>query len=51
MTDDLRRSRLTVFFRLFLAIPHFIWFGLWSFAVIVVAIVGWVAALITGGSR
>ena len=28
--DDLQRSRLTVFFRLLLAIPHFIWFVLWS---------------------
>ena len=46
--DDLRRNRLTVFFRLLLAIPHYIWFVLWSLAVILAAIVGWIAALITG---
>ena len=28
--DDLRRSRLTVAFRLILAIPHIIWFFIWS---------------------
>ena len=39
VTDDLRRSRLTVFFRLILAIPHFIWFVLWSMLTVVVAVV------------
>lgn len=48
VTDDLRRSRLTVLFRLLLAIPHFIWILLWGIAVLVVAIVGWFATLITG---
>ena len=48
LDDDLQRSRLTVFFRLLLAIPHFIWLILWSVAVIVVALIGWVAALILG---
>ena len=28
--DDGRRSRLTVFFRLLLAIPHFVWLALWT---------------------
>ncbi len=46
--DDLRRSRLTVFFRLLLAIPHFIWYVLWSLAVFVAAIVAWVIALVAG---
>ena len=32
--DDLQRSRLTVFFRLLLAIPHLIWLALWSVAVV-----------------
>jgi hypothetical protein len=32
ITDDLRRSRLTVFFRLLLAIPHVIWTFLWTYA-------------------
>jgi hypothetical protein len=46
--DDLRRSRLTVFFRLLLAIPHLVWFGLWSIAVLFAAIATWFAALVTG---
>ncbi len=28
--DDLRRSRVTVFFRLLLAIPHLVWLALWA---------------------
>jgi hypothetical protein len=50
VTDDLRRSRLTVFFRLILAIPHFIWLVLWSIAVVVAAIVNWFATLVRGTS-
>ena len=46
--DDLRRSRLTVFFRLLLAIPHYIWVVLWSIATFFVAIVTWVMTLIAG---
>ncbi len=45
---DLRRSRLTVFFRLFLAIPHFIWLTLWGIAAFVVAFILWLAVLIEG---
>ncbi len=48
VTDDLKRSRLTVFFRLLLAIPLFIWLYLWTIAAIIVLIVGWFAALIKG---
>ena len=48
VTDDLERPRLTVFFRLFLAIPHLVWILLWSIAVFFVVLVAWVAALITG---
>lgn len=48
VADDLRRSRLTVFFRLLLAIPHFIWLFLWGIAVFFVAIVGWFATLFLG---
>jgi hypothetical protein len=48
VTDDLRRSRLTVFFRLLLAIPHFIWLALWSFAMAFVMIAAWVVALVLG---
>jgi hypothetical protein len=48
VTDDLRRSRLTVFFRLLLALPHFVWLLLWTIAMFFVAFVTWVATLITG---
>jgi hypothetical protein len=46
--DDLRRRRLTVFFRLILAIPHFIWVFLWSIVTVFVAIINWVATLVRG---
>ena len=46
--EDLHRSRLTVFFRLLLAIPHIVWLLLWSIAVVIVLIVGWIAAIILG---
>ncbi|MGH3058366.1 MAG: DUF4389 domain-containing protein, partial [Gaiellaceae bacterium] len=46
--DELQRNRLTVFFRLILAIPHFIWITLWSIAMIVVAVVNWIAVVIAG---
>ena len=46
--DDLKRSRLTVFFRLLLAIPQAIWLSIWGIAVYVAVIVAWFAALFTG---
>jgi hypothetical protein len=46
--DDLRRSRVTVFFRLLLAIPHFVWVFLWSIAILFAAIANWVATLAAG---
>jgi hypothetical protein len=45
---DLRRSRLTVFFRLPLFIPHYIWLYLWGYAALVVAVLNWFATLIRG---
>jgi hypothetical protein len=48
VTGDLTRSRLTVFFRLLLAIPHFIWFGLWGIFAAIGAFANWVIALFTG---
>ena len=48
VTDDLRRSRLTVFFRLLLAIPHLVWLTLWSFAAGIAVVVAWIVALVTG---
>jgi hypothetical protein len=46
--DDLQRTRLTVFVRLILFVPHAIWLWLWSIAAEVAALVAWVAALVTG---
>lgn len=48
VTDDLERPRLTVLFRLLLAIPHFVWLMLWSVAAFFAAIAAWFAALVTG---
>jgi hypothetical protein len=47
---DLRRSRLTVFFRLPLAVPHLLWLALWSLVALFVAIANWVATLVLGRS-
>ena len=46
--DDLARSRLTVLFRLILAIPHLIWFFLWTIVALLGAILNWFATLILG---
>jgi hypothetical protein len=46
--DDLQRSRLTVFFRLLLFIPHLIWLLLWTVGVVLLAIVNWVITLALG---
>jgi uncharacterized protein DUF4389 len=46
--DDLRRNRLTVFFRLLLAIPQVIWIWLWSIAAVFAVVVAWIMALVTG---
>jgi hypothetical protein len=46
--DDLRRSRLTVLFRLILALPHFLWWWGWSIAAFVAAILNWLVTLIRG---
>jgi hypothetical protein len=46
--DDLRFSRVTVLFRLPLAIPHLVWLLLWTVIAILTAIVTWFATLVTG---
>jgi hypothetical protein len=46
--DDLGRSRLTVFFRLFLLIPHAIVVTLYAIATFFAVIIAWFAALFTG---
>ena len=48
VSDDLQRNRLTVAFRLILAIPHIIWLALWGVAAVLAVIVSWFATLFTG---
>jgi Domain of unknown function (DUF4389) len=48
ITDDLVRSRLTTFFRFFLALPHLIWSAIWGIGAIFVVIVSWFATLAKG---
>jgi hypothetical protein len=48
VTDDLRRSRLLVFFRLPVAIPHIVWLLLWTLVALLVAVVNWFCALVIG---
>jgi Domain of unknown function (DUF4389) len=48
--DELRRSRLTVFFRLALAIPHLVWLSLWGLLALLAGIVNWIATLFAGTS-
>jgi uncharacterized protein DUF4389 len=50
ITDDLQRTRLTVFFRILLAIPQFIWQALLGILAAVAIIVNWFATLIAGES-
>ena len=48
VVEDLQRSRLTVFFRLLLAIPHLIWLAIWTLGEILVVIVAWFVVLFRG---
>jgi hypothetical protein len=48
VTDDLVRSRLTVFFRWPLAIPLLIWLELWGLVAFVALFFAWLTALFTG---
>jgi hypothetical protein len=48
VTDDLHRSRLTVFFRLLLVIPHLIVLTLWGIVVWFVVVIAWVVSIFTG---
>jgi hypothetical protein len=48
VTDDLRRSRLTVFFRLLLAIPHLIVLYLLGIVLEFLLFVAWIIAVILG---
>jgi hypothetical protein len=48
VTDDLVRSRLTVFFRWPLAIPLLIWLELWGLLACIAVFFAWLTALFTG---
>ncbi len=48
LDDDGRRSRLTVFFRLLLVLPHLVWLALWAAVAVVAAFVNWLVALVRG---
>src|SRR5207248_8060049 len=50
VADDLRRSRVTVFFRLVLFVPHLVWLVLWTIVALLAAIVNWFATLAMGRS-
>jgi hypothetical protein len=50
ITDDLRRTRLTAFFRLILALPHFIWACLLGILTAFAVIANWAATLVQGRS-
>ena len=47
---EMRRSRLTVFFRLLLSLPHLVWLTLWAIAAYLGSIVNWFATLFAGQS-
>jgi len=48
LSDELERTRVTVFFRLLLAIPLLIWLYLWGLGVLLMTIANWFATLATG---
>jgi hypothetical protein len=48
VNDDLRRNRLTVFFRFLLVLPQLIWLAIWGIAIYVAVLLAWLAALILG---
>jgi hypothetical protein len=48
ITDDLRRSRVTVFFRLVLVLPHYLWALLWTYAVGPLVVFQWLWAMFAG---
>jgi hypothetical protein len=50
VNDDLKRSRLTVFFRLLLVIPHLFWQYVWGIAAGCCTIINWFVVLIMGRS-
>jgi hypothetical protein len=47
-SDDLRRSRLTVFFRYPLTIPHVVWLMIWGIAAEIALFIAWIVAIFMG---
>ncbi len=50
VNDDLQRTRLTVFFRIILAIPLVLWAVLWAVIALLAWIANWFATLVKGQS-
>lgn len=50
VSDDLRRNRLTVFFRFLLALPSLVWLVLWGIIAFFAVIANWAATLSRGTS-
>ncbi len=48
VVDDLQRTRLTVFFRILLAIPHLIVVALWAIVAFFAVLAAWFVAVFTG---
>jgi hypothetical protein len=48
--DDRTRTRLTVFFRLLLGLPHIVWLILWGVLALIVSFVNWLVTLFRGQS-
>lgn len=48
LSDDPRRTRLTVAFRLILAIPHLLWVAVWGLVAGLAIIASWFATLVRG---
>ena len=46
--DDLHRSRLTVFFRLLLVIPHAIVLYVWGIVTVIALVLAWLVGIFTG---
>jgi Domain of unknown function (DUF4389) len=50
LDDELRRSQVAVFFRILLAIPHFLWWALWALVALLTAVMSWFVTLFTGST-
>jgi hypothetical protein len=50
VTDDLRRTRVTVAFRVLLALPHLVWLAVWGIVAMLALVANWFATLARGRS-